>query len=793
MMTYASDVLYTASKRHVYFKKITIVLPKTWKTDTGNDIISGPQFDLSHIIIDKGLHENRPGVFGMTECGVQAQYISIPYQTVLNVPYLPTIEKAIVHEWAHFRWGIFDEYPETEMLTTESSPIAYTAGGSFKPNTCSTDIKGEFLLNCAEKGSDCTLDDGGQLEGKCKFCPFSNNKARASLMGYQWLWSVVEFCDDEANDPDLRHNVIANTRQNKYCNMKSAWEVMRAHPDFKGTQPGPILQDTTPSFHIVKQGVIQIVLVLDVSGSMIGDKLDNLVIACTDYIQTRVREGTVIGIVTFNSKAQVIYPMTMVKNKGDRDDLVKVLPTSAIGGTSIGAGMLKAIELQSLSISVSPDESYKGTFVIDSSIGRNTEIKLTGNDVSNMRIAVTLNSNTTYKSSKTSGKRLSLKLPEIIKPGVYSFVIETTQVNENIILSIESSQMNSETEPIVARTWTSTKQLDVTADTHMKIYASIFKGRSPIIDANVTIIIEDNIGDFRSISLEDNGSGSDLLQGDGIYSAYILPRHLKVNGRHSIKLVVSSLQNKTQLLVQTDSINERTRRDANETEHSIFHNSLILIAPISFEKLGGDESQTVGPWCWLKTNGKSTDAIWLFITGKGIILIPPSAMDVLGDDSHTSGPWCWIKTKDNSSNIVWLFLAGKAYEIGTYLIVVILYIWMKIIIRKASKENNSWIRGRRGIRQEDEKFWLTWIVMLVLRLPGTLRTFISISDPKSGFNIFLMYLQSFGDPGQAFINCIIYCFLDRDVQDYMKEVLLEYKNGLCNSYEIIEDSSQPLK
>lgn len=43
---------------------------------------------------------------------------------------------------------------------------------------------------------------------------------------------MLEFCDH--GDSDVPHNMEAETPQNKFCRGKSAWEVMRLHPDFKG-------------------------------------------------------------------------------------------------------------------------------------------------------------------------------------------------------------------------------------------------------------------------------------------------------------------------------------------------------------------------------------------------------------------------------------------------------------------------------------------------------------------------------------------------------------------------------
>ena len=49
------------------------------------------------------------------------------------------------------------------------------------------------------------------------------------------LFQLSGFCDkDHENTPaSERHDARAMTEQNMFCDMKSAWEVMREHDDFK--------------------------------------------------------------------------------------------------------------------------------------------------------------------------------------------------------------------------------------------------------------------------------------------------------------------------------------------------------------------------------------------------------------------------------------------------------------------------------------------------------------------------------------------------------------------------------
>ena len=56
-------------------------------------------------------------------------------------------------------------------------------------------------------------------------------------------------------------------------------------------------------------------------------------------------------------------------------------------------------------------------------------------------------------------------------------------------------------------------------------------------------------------------SGSDLERGDGVYSAYILPKHINADGRLSIKLRVSSVEGETKVVAIADTGPNRAKRE----------------------------------------------------------------------------------------------------------------------------------------------------------------------------------------------------------------------------------------
>lgn len=84
-----------------------------------------------------------------------------------------------------------------------------------------------------------------------------------------------------------------------------------------------------------------IVLVLDVSGSMAGTPLEETKKASTNFINTILKENASIGIVTYDSNAQVLSDFSM--DETHLTDIVSGI--RAVGSTNIEDGLAKAHEL----------------------------------------------------------------------------------------------------------------------------------------------------------------------------------------------------------------------------------------------------------------------------------------------------------------------------------------------------------------------------------------------------------------------------------------------------------------
>ncbi|KAK3581731.1 hypothetical protein CHS0354_015499, partial [Potamilus streckersoni] len=77
-------------------------------------------------------------------------------------------------------------------------------------------------------------------------------------------------------------------------------------------------------------------------------------------------------------------------------------------------------------------------------------------------------------------------------------------------------------------------------------------------------------------------------------------------------------------------------------------------------------------------------------------------------------------------------------------------------------------------RDEDTHFLYLWLVLWLLRAWGTIRFMLRLFNAGADIKP-LIILQSIGDSAQAFGNCILFCFLDKEVAMYIKQACIPCK------------------
>ncbi|CAJ0916342.1 unnamed protein product [Ranitomeya imitator] len=374
------------------------------------------------------------------QCGEPGRYIHLTPDFLLDDSLLSVYgprERVFVHEWAHLRWGVYDEY-------NEEIPY-YVAGNSkVEATRCSLDILGTNIVktsechgeNCPTKACNFDVATGLYEEG-CVFVPYYTRQfSQDSIMYSQalptgrpdwivliptWVQSpaaleilksllcllgtgdsgvkslqyflpvkleagnvnvtagaihwpqidmlvvasdclqqghahlprtgntktimrtqVTDFCDVDT------HNSEAPNLQNRMCNYRSTWDVIKDSTDISSSPPRPDFSLPVPSFSLLQYRDRMITLVLDVSGSMmLNDRIRRLHQAADIFLTQITETSTYIGIVEFSKSASVISPLEKI-NDQQRERLKSLIPSSATDeGTNICSGIVTGLEVES--------------------------------------------------------------------------------------------------------------------------------------------------------------------------------------------------------------------------------------------------------------------------------------------------------------------------------------------------------------------------------------------------------------------------------------------------------------
>uniref|UniRef100_A0A669QZ95 Chloride channel accessory 1 n=1 Tax=Phasianus colchicus TaxID=9054 RepID=A0A669QZ95_PHACC len=324
MIKDASNYLFEATKHRFFFKSVKIILPKTWKKNSTYSRLKTESYNKADIIIaDPYLkYGDDPYTLQYGGCAMKGRYIHFTPNFLLDSSLLKVYGdrgRVFVHEWAHLRWGVFDEYNyNAPFYVSENARVEATRYHiSF------------FCFYIA-------------LFQRFKKCFQYSCNVKNSIMYMQYLPSVVEFCDKNT------HNYEAPNMQNKMCNYKSTWEVIMESDDFRNSS---VVTGLAPPFETTFQ-LLQtqdraVSLVLDVSGSMLSyNRITNLRTAAEVFLIQIIEVGSRVGIVTFESTAYEKSPLIQITSIATRQRLVQNLPTTAGGGTNICAGIEKGLQVK---------------------------------------------------------------------------------------------------------------------------------------------------------------------------------------------------------------------------------------------------------------------------------------------------------------------------------------------------------------------------------------------------------------------------------------------------------------
>ncbi|XP_036112097.1 calcium-activated chloride channel regulator 1 [Molossus molossus] len=337
MVTQASPYLFEATEQRFYFKNVAIVIPEKWQTKPEYMRPKLETYKNADVLVAE---PNPPGndepyTEQMGNCGEKGERIRFTpdFITGKKLRQYGPQGRIFVHEWAHLRWGVFNEYNKDQKF--------YLSNGRNEAVRCSAAITGRNVVKKCQGGScitrPCRVDKlTGLFAKECEFLPDDRQTEKASIMFSPGVDSVVEFCTEK------NHNKEAPNQQNQRCNLRSTWEVIQDSEDFKKTTP-MTTQPPKPTFSLLQIGQRIVCLVLDKSGSMqSGDRLKRMNQASKLFLLQTVEQGSWVGMVMFDQAAYVRSELIQINSGTERNDLIGKLPTAASAGTSICTGLRSA-------------------------------------------------------------------------------------------------------------------------------------------------------------------------------------------------------------------------------------------------------------------------------------------------------------------------------------------------------------------------------------------------------------------------------------------------------------------
>ncbi|KAM6458584.1 calcium-activated chloride channel regulator 1-like [Liasis olivaceus] len=339
MVKEASNYLINATEQRFYFKSVKIIIPLTWIPKKEYKRVTRESYEKADIIVaDPYLKSgDDPYTLQYGGCGKPGRYIHFT-PTFLTSDSLHDVYgsrgRVLVHEWAHLRWGVFDEY-------NYDAPFYVSEKKKVEATRCSANVTGIYIFPTGPgQHRECNFLHNTQMyEPGCQFIPDKSQSTPESIMYMQSLSSVTMFCNKS------NHNIEATNMQNKFCNYKSAWEVIMNSTDFANSSiintPLP-----DPAITLMQAHDRVVCLVLDVSGSMSTyDRIGRLKRAAELFLRQIIETGSWVGIVTFEYSATVKTILKQIVSDKVREDLVKYLPTTASGGTNICAGVREGFQV----------------------------------------------------------------------------------------------------------------------------------------------------------------------------------------------------------------------------------------------------------------------------------------------------------------------------------------------------------------------------------------------------------------------------------------------------------------
>ena len=292
---------------------------------------------------ESGVYGNSPFTLQTGGCGEPGQFIQV------SASFLSSMDTAnktfgppgqvFVHEWAKYRYGVFEEYgyPGDNKYPMFYYKPTWTVNGQenrVTPNFCTNSDINDFDMVDASTGGACSYDrNTGLPDHNCVAIVGKSNSINSSIMAIPYLENNDQFCDDTE---ELFHLNDIPTKQNEMCNGRSTFAVIKEHQDFLGFEERNKTQNTVPEIKILRSiATNSFVMVLDASKSMGANckdnpdpncelRVDRMKQSAKRWIEYDISENVPVGLVIFSNTSTELFPLTPI-NRNNRDEFIEKL------------------------------------------------------------------------------------------------------------------------------------------------------------------------------------------------------------------------------------------------------------------------------------------------------------------------------------------------------------------------------------------------------------------------------------------------------------------------------------
>ncbi|KAM3915035.1 calcium-activated chloride channel regulator 1-like [Leptodactylus fuscus] len=571
MVKEATYYLFNATGQRLYINSTKILIPTTWSLNYTNR--TRERYEKADVVIANTFLTigDSPYTRQHGGCGEQGQYIHFTPSFLLQENFTSLygpFGKVFVHEWAHLRWGVFEEH-------NPDQPFYISGKGQVEATRCSVSINGTYRVLQPKEQSCVTRPcrihrDTGVFTQDCTFFPEKDVFAAESIMYAPALQSVSGFCDETT------HNMEAPTMQNRMCDCHSTWDIIKKSSDIVSTEPKENFSIPTPTFSLIRYRERVITLAIDVSESMMShNRLWRAHQAADIFLTESLATGTYVGLVEFHEFSYILSELQQITNDNIRDSgaIIHVIALSneasndleqiadATGGLKYfvtddlestdmiaafigisnenGGGYGRVSQLEGATINVNPGQCVSDPVYVDSTAGADIFFTVTWQS---SEPSITLEDPdtevyTTANFTTTEASHLSrMNVPGIAKRGVWKYTLCNNFTQAQVLGITVTSKSSDVTVPPV------TVNVHMNNDTKkypnpMVVYASVSQGQLQVKGAKVTAIITPEKGAPIVLDLLDNGAGADIVKDDGIYSKYFF--RFSVSGRYGLKARVT--------------------------------------------------------------------------------------------------------------------------------------------------------------------------------------------------------------------------------------------------------------